>query len=1193
MESKEKTPPKKRSFIAKTGRVVAWIIASLIFLVILILLLIQTAPVQNFARKKIVSYLENKLKTKVEIGKLVVKFPTTVSLQNIFFEDQSKDTLLYGGELVVDLSMFKLLKSEINIQEISFNNILAKIKRLPPDSTFNFQYIIDAFAGNPSKSSNTPDTASLKMNIDRILVNNTHIIYKDSFTGNDMDLAVGHLDTKISTFDPSHLLFDIPSITLKGLKGHFYQMAPLKQSVKKTVSEAAAQPDNFLQFINKEMNFSDINVAYKSEPSNISSYFVIGNLVVHPKVFDLKNSIYTLNDATLNNASIGIETASKQAVQAPKDTVLTTAPVPPLKIISGEISINNSNLKYDDNSLPHIYNGMDYSHLNLTDLSLKASNLVYNIDTTSVSVKSASVREKSGFVLNNLTTDFAMNPSGASLQNLLIETPGSEIKKSVVITYPSLAAIQKNPGVLGLDIDLQNSKIAIKDLKTFLPALSTQGTSLSNNSTLYADARITGKVNDLNFQRLILKGLTATDINATGVIKGLPDPKKMNVDLRINKFQTSKNDILSVLPASALPSNITFPGSISANGIVKGGVNNLNTDLTINSSLGGAKIKGSLINITDSNKAQYNFVLNARNLQLGALLQNPKLGLLTGDFKVQGKAYNPAIANATFSGLISTVTLNGYNYTNIKADGSIANKIYKIAANINDPNLVANASAGGKFSGKFPGIQLKATIDSIKTLPLHLSSNSIVYHGDIDGDFTNTDPDNLAGNLTITHSILVNEGKRFTLDSLQLIADNNNGANNIQLKSDFISASIKGKYKLTQLADIFQQSVDPYFSISEKKNNAKTDPYNFTVSAGVTDNPALRAFLPGLTELKPITLNGAFASDTGWNLSMTSPYIIYNGTIINDATINAATKNGVLAFNTSFKQIKNGTALSIYATTLDGTLQHNNLNFKLNIKDQKSVNKYTLSGLLTVPSTNNYSFSLKPGTLLLNYDKWSINEGNSIQYINGGVLAHSFILNQGNQQLSLNSSGTGNNSPLQIDFKNFKIATLTGFVQSDSLLVNGLLNGNAIVKNLQAQPTFTTDLTVENLSVYQDTIGNFTAKVNNNVANTYHADLMLKDRGNDVSINGDYLVKPANSSYDFIVNIAALQMHSLEGFTKGGIKDARGFLYGKIALNGSLNNPNIDGKIYFNNTAFNASALNNVFKIDKASIAIINNKRHC
>jgi translocation and assembly module TamB len=1191
MEIVKKNPSAgKKSLIKKILKVFAWILGCLVFLIILVLILIQTRPVQNFARKKIVSYLENKLKTKVEIGKLRVKFPTSISLQNVLLEDRSKDTLLYGGELLVDISMFKLIKKDVEVQEISLNNIVLKIKRLPPDSVFNFQFIADAFGSSSSSASKSKDTSSVKINIDRILVNNTRIIYKDAVTGNDMDIAIGKLDTKISTFDPSHLLFDIPTITLKGLNGHFYQLEPWEKPVEKAVSEQASQPGNYLTFLNKEMNFSDINVAYKSEPSNLNTSLKIGALVLHPKTLDLKNSLITLNDASLENSDFVVQTQSKKSVEKPKDTVLTTPATPSFKIITGEVTVKNTNLTYDDESMPKAPKGMDFSHLAITGFALDAGSIQYSTDTSVVSLKSASFKEKSGFVLNNLTTDFEMTPTSVSLKNLDIVMPGSEIKKSAVITYPSLAALQKNPALLSVDIDIENSKINIKDIQPLLPPSSIQNTPLTSASTLYVDAKVTGKVKDLNFQKLILTGLSATNINVSGVVKGLPDAKKVYADLTINKFQTSRSDILSLVPKGKLPSTITLPEKIAANGSIKGNMADLNTNLTINTSLGDAKIVGSLVNITDSNKAQYNLALNASGLQLGTLMQNAKLGVFTGSFRVQGKGYNPAIANATFTGDISAVTLNSYTYRNIKADGSIANKIYKINASVNDPNIAANLSANGKFSGKYPAIQIKATIDSIKTFPLHLTPDSISYHGDIDGDFTNTDPDNLNGNLLVTHSILVNGGQRITLDSFQLSADDVGGEHRLSLQAQFISATIRGQYRLTQLADVFQQAINPYFYLGTAKDTAKVDPYHFIINAGIRDNAALRAFFPALTELKPITLNGAFASDSGWNLNMKVPYVVYAGSIINNAVVSAGTKDGLLAFNASLKQFKSGTSLNIYATTLDGTLQNNTLNFTLNVKDQKSVNKYTLSGTLAQPSPNNYTFSLKPGNILLEYSKWNINADNSIQYLNKDIIAHNFILSQGGQQLGLNSIGTGNNRPLQVDFKNFKIETITGFVESDSLLVNGVLNGNALVKNIQTEPTFTTDLTVDNLSIYQDTIGTFAIKVNNNVANTYHADVTLKGRGNDMSIVGDYLVDSANSTYDFALDIAALQMSSIEGFTKGGIKNARGFIQGKIALNGSLKSPNIDGKLSFNNTAFNVSAINNVFRIDQASIAIINNK---
>lgn len=1187
MESKESVEKKKRPLLMTLARIVMWIIGSVVFLIILVLILIQTAFVQNFARKKVVSYLEHKLKTKVEIGKLDVKFPTAISLQNVFFEDQTKDTLLYGGEIKVNINMFKLLRHDIEIKEIALNNLVVEVKRLPPDSVFNFQFIVNAFTSE-QKSTPSKDTTAMKMNIDQILVNKTRIVYKDAFTGNDMDLTFGHLDTKISRFDPSHLLFDIPSITLKGLTGYFYQLEPLKKSIQKSVAEAAAPPEHYLQFQNKEINLSAINVAYKSEPSHTNSSLVIGSAVVHPKTIDLKNSVITLDNISLDNSDIVFETNSKAVKKKPVDTTITT-PTPSMKLISGDITVKNVNLKYDDSSAPKAPSGMDFSHLDIKNFALNISSLNYSSDTILASVKSASMQEKSGFVLNDLTTDFSMVPSGVALQNLLIQTPGSEIKKAIAISYPSMDAIKKNMGLLGLDIDLENTKIAVKDIQTFMPSMKSKMSSLPANSSLYVDTRITGKISDLNLQKLILRGLNATNINVSGRITGLPDSKKINTNLQINRLQTSKQDILAFVPQKSLPKSISLPESIAASGKVSGGMNNLYMNLAINTSSGNAKVNGTLKNITDKHKANYDLVLNASGLQLGRIMKNPKLGLLTGNFIVKGKGYDPKTANATFNAVIPVVTYNNYTYHNLKAGGSIANQLYKINASALDPNLHLAVTANGSFSGKYPTATFAAQIDSIKTLPLHFTTTKMIYHGDISGNFTNINPDSLAGNLTVTHSILVNDSQRITSDSAQIIARNSPNQS-LSVKTDFLSASITGTYKLTQLADVFKQAINPYFSLGSKKDTVKVDPYHFSIAAGVIDNPALHAFMPSITNMKPINLSGNFATDSGWNLSIKSPHIVYGTMVIDSMNFIAATKNGALGFNTSLMRFVSGKSLNIYATTLDGTLQNNKLDFTLTVKDKSAKNKYRLSGMLNQPSSNKYVFSLKPDSLLLNYEKWTVNADNYIQYFNKDINAHNFILTQDNQHLGINSTGTQPNSPMQVSFQNFKIATLTGFVESDSLMVNGLLNGNATVKNIQTQPTFITDLTIDSLSIYNDTIGRLTAKVNNNVANTYHAAVALNGRGNEVNINGDYVVKPVNSSYDFVVDIVTLQMKALEGFTKGNLKDATGNMYGKIALNGSLKSPNIDGRLQFNNTAFNVTKLNNVFKIDKSAIAIINNK---
>ncbi|MDP4284762.1 MAG: translocation/assembly module TamB domain-containing protein [Bacteroidota bacterium] len=1189
MESKQETKH-KRSVLSKSGRIFAWILASVIFLVFLVLIFIQTPFVQNYARKKIVIYLENKLKTKVEIGKLDVEFPTSISLQNIFLEDQSKDTLLYGGEIKLRISMFRLLKNDFQVKEIALNNIVAKVKKSLTDSVFNFQFIADAFASGKEKVSTQKDSTSFKMNIERILLNNTRIIYQDASAGNDMGLSIGHLDTQISTFDPSHLLFNIQSVTLKGLSGYFYKSGPSSKSLSNSVSKLAAEPANYLQLINKEMNLSDINVVYKNEPSHLNSSFIINHFVAHPEIIDLKNNLVLLKDATLMNSDITIETASNKTNPISKDSALADASSTPFRIISDKITIGQSSLKYDDQFAPHITTGMDYSHLYLSDISLSASKLEYSPDTILASINSASLKEQNGFVLNNLKVDFGMNPTGVSLTNLLLTTPGSEIKNSAIISYPSLDTITKDPGLLGLNIDLQNSKITIKDLLTFVPQLKTQTASLPPNSTLYIDGIITGKVNNLNFKKLIIKGLNATNINATGVVQGLPNLNKLYTDLKVIQFHSSQKDILLFLPKNTLPNNITLPESISASGIITGSINDLYTDITLNSDLGDAKVKGTFANINDQDKARYDLSANATNLQLSTIMQNPKLGLLTGNLTINGNSFNPQTANATFKINVENITLNNYNYKNIKAKGSIANKIYKISASVLDPNLDAHLTANGELINKFPAIYFNATIDSIKTFALHLTAGTNIYHGDIKGDFANTDPDNLAGNLLVTHSIIINNGQRIAIDSISLGAENDTKNKSLTIKTDFLSASIKGTYKLTQLADVFQQSVNPYFSFTDKKNNVTVEPYYFSLTATIIDNPALQVLFPQITQFSPINLSGNFSSDSGFNMSAEGPHIVFGTSTIDSINLMTNTKNGTLIFNVSLRRLQSGSSFSMYATTLYGKIKNNNIDFTLNIKDENAKNKYNLSGNINQPVLNKYILSLTPTNLVLNYNKWTAGPDNTIQYFNNDLNAHNFVLSQGTQELSINSAGMGINEPMQINFKNFKIENITGFIQNDSLMVAGLLDGNVLVKNIQAQPTFTTDITITNLSVYQDTLGTLTAKVNNNLSNTYHADINLKGYGNEVNINGDYFVKSTNSSYNFIVDIASLQMKSLEGFTKGEIKNSRGNMYGKVSFNGSLENPDINGKIQFNNTAFNVSALNNLFKIDKEAIAIINNK---
>ena len=1191
MQSKENLIPKRRrSVLAKIANVIAYILVSVIVLFFLVFIIIQTPPGQNVIRGKVQNYLSDKLKTKVLIGKLDISFPNSVLLKNVYIEDQTKDTLLSGGLLKVDIDMLKLLTNEVQIKEINLANITTKIKRINQDTVFNFQFIVNAFMSNQKDTSVVHDSSTLKMNIDNVVLNNVRVIYQDVITGDDMNMFFAHLDAPIKRFDPDHLYFDIPTFTLKGLKGYYYQNQPLKPKIDSAVAQAVSNAQNFFQIKNNELRLQDIDIDYKSVPTNILAIVKLSKFIAHPDTLNVKTGNYSFKDMMLDTSYIALTMSNKKALPKTAMQVQAKEVLPPFTFTTNTIKINQTHFKLDNISMPVLNFGMDYGHLDVNNINLTADSLIYNENITALSIKKANLKEKSGFVLNDLNTDFLFTDKETSLKNLYIKTPGTVLRRDFILTYPSLEKLAANPATMLLNLNIESSHVQVKDILTFAPALRTLPAFQKPFQIWDLNGKVFGHLNDLHFNDLRFKGLTNTTLFVTGTLKGLPDPKKFTSDLDIRYLKTGRTDILSLLPKGTMPNTFTLPESISAVGKIKTSLNDLASDITLSTSLGSAKLKGTLQNYANPKTAKYNYAVNAMGIDLGTLMKDKATyGTLSGNFKIKGSGFDPKTANATANGSINAVGYNKYTYKNIKFDGSINHGAYTAAASVRDPNINLSFNADGIFNGKYPSLRFTSDIDSIKTQALHLTPQTLFYHGRLEGDFTNLDPDNLNGNLLITKSVLVNNGQRTQLDSVKLFADNSNGQHMLNLQSPFMVAEIKGNYKLTQLGDIIQQSIDPYFALSTTKNTKRVDQHDFTITAKAFDNPALRVFLPDLKKMDSVNIAAGFSTQNGMNAQIDAPAITYGTNQVNGIKLNAVTRNNQIEYSTSFSQLKSGT-FAMYATSLTGTISNNLVNFSLHIKDPHAKDKYRVSGSLSQPSLNNYSFNLRPDSLLLNYDTWTINRDNAIQLLNGDIVANQFVISKGVQQLSLNSVGSGINRPLSIDFKNFSIATLAAFVQTDSLLVDGSVNGNVTVSNFKTQPTFTSNLTVNDLSIFKDTLGNVTAQVNNTVANIFNANVALTGRGNDVTATGTYNVKPGNNSnFDLNVTIARLQMKALEGPSFGSIRNASGNINGNISVKGTLDKPNILGKINFNNTAFNVTAINSFFKINDESLTIDNN----
>src|SRR5450432_944183 len=216
-----------KRIVRRISRITLRVIIIFLLLVVICLFLLQTSFVQNFGRKKIQAYLESRLHTKVIIGDLSVDFPKNIVLKNIYLEDPHRDTLLYAGNLNLDVNLWGLFHHKVVVNDITLDHWTVNIERLLPDSGFNYAFVISAFAsGNDNQKKAANGTSPWTFELGNVHLVNIHAHYKDDATGTDATLFLSDLRTTIKTFNPGQLIFAAPEFSVKGLNGYLREYKP-------------------------------------------------------------------------------------------------------------------------------------------------------------------------------------------------------------------------------------------------------------------------------------------------------------------------------------------------------------------------------------------------------------------------------------------------------------------------------------------------------------------------------------------------------------------------------------------------------------------------------------------------------------------------------------------------------------------------------------------------------------------------------------------------------------------------------------------------------------------------------------------------------------------------------------------------------------------------------------------------------
>ncbi len=281
------------------------------------------------------------------------------------------------------------------------------------------------------------------------------------------------------------------------------------------------------------------------------------------------------------------------------------------------LSLDSTNIQYDNDRIARQKKGMDFAHLNIAGLSIHGDKLYYTKDSIGGRLTGVRLSERSGFELDQLQTKFLYSDKHAWLKDLVLRTPGSLIQRDLAIEYDSIAAIAKDPARTRLDLDLRDSKIQLRDILVFVPSLATQPVFAHPADTWRISTRVQGSLALLRIGAFQFSGSQDLQTDLSGTIRNVTDTKRMSADLDIHHLSGSRKGLEAILPPHTLPSTITLPDQFAIHGKLAGGIDAVNTDLVIATSSGSLVLKGSIRQFREIHQAKYDLALQTRGLDLG------------------------------------------------------------------------------------------------------------------------------------------------------------------------------------------------------------------------------------------------------------------------------------------------------------------------------------------------------------------------------------------------------------------------------------------------------------------------------------------------------------------------------------------------------------------------------------------------
>ncbi|UII24135.1 translocation/assembly module TamB domain-containing protein [Fulvivirga ligni] len=1164
----------------KILKITGWIILSLILILVIAIFSLRLPKVQEFVTGKALNFFKSKVDTEASIGRLYVDFPKTIVIEDIYIEDQKKDTLVYAHHIGINTDLWGLLDNKFQINDLEVEKLVANIYSTNSDSTFNYQFIVDAFAAQDTTQApvDTTQTKPFDFSIKEVDIKHTRVRYDDLYTGISLNLNVGSLYTDISEFDLNNAHILVDEIALENSVGSFKILKP-SQSSDTTSSEVFDIAGNLLTVNNVKFTFED-------RPGNMKFKSDIGKVGIEVDSMSLARQVYVAKTIDIENTFISIDQYTQDSTQVEEPTDTTSVSEEEIEILTGVAQANIKNVGF------RLYNhnyekvdGFDPNHMWFQKLNADLQNIVFKNGYADGKVNSLTASEQGGLSVKSFNAEFKYGEKESFAKNLHLETDHTNITGDLAIAYPSMEAIADNLNALQIDAEIQRSRIDFEDIFYFQPALKESMSYFNGKaSQVILQGDIKGSMADMDINNLQAEALNNTKLAIDGQVSGLPDVNKTRLNLKIKNVATSREDIKLVLPDSLIPQNISIPQNIALKGKFKGSLNDFASKLNLTTSYGDA-LADVKMKLEQDSIYSYAGTVKVDSFKLGKLLmQEDQMGNLSLNMKAEGKGFAIEDLDTQLDGEVTAVDYNGYTYKNISVNGKVQAQEFTGQLAMDDPNADFEFDGTVNLNDSVPHYQFTLDLRTLDLYALNFAKEELKVRAKIISDIRMASAKRINGTLAIDDFVMGKGTHVYQMDTFLLTSKTDEDSTNISIQSNIITAEFKGNFDIVTLPQVLEQHFNRYYDLADVEDVQQLTPQSFDFNINVIKPGFFTDLLvPELDELRPGPIKGNYNSEL-WelNLDINLHKAIYAGTEVDSLGIEVNSDEAGMSYLMKVAKLSSG-SITVDHINWHGDVEADHIKTELMINNDEGETKYMFGGIF-ISGEDYYRFQFTPGEFILNYQEWDVKPSNRIDIHPSGIWVENMILQDSSQQIIVESKvNDKSDSTLAVNIENFSLGALGKLEESDVYLINGILNGEFNLNMEEAGLAFTSDLDINQFSYKGDTVGNVTVVAFNEGGNKYNLDLDIKNSLNNVKVDGYYLADSVPEIH-LDANLVNLDLSTIESFTMGQLTEMKGSINGLLKIRGTTADPDIAGKLNFNQARFKAAYVQTTFKINNESL---------